>query len=281
MAAEAKSKAAGGSPTTIGEPTIARVWDTLLGGKDNFAGDRDLVKRARAIHPEVADLAWAIHDFRKRAVAQLAGPGRIDQFIECGPGLPTSDQNTHEVAQRFNPEARVLYVDRDRHVVSHARALLATNELVRVIDADPLDAAAIRKHPDLEDFIDWDRPIAVVNTVLLPFAAGQDRGPRAFLTQYIPELVSGSHLVLAFFAIPQDEPPAQLGELSDLFTIWLRGGQFLAVPEIAAMLEGMAVPEPGVTFCDLWWPDDSVDEPARDSIRRCAVGVVAQQQAHP
>jgi len=280
MAGEAKSKAAGGSPTTIGEPTIARVWDALLGGKDNFAGDRDLVKRARAIHPEVAGLAWAIHDFRKRAVAQLAGPGRIDQFIECGPGLPTSDQNTHAVAQRINPEARVLYVDRDRHVVTHARALLATNELVRVIDADPLDAAGIRKHPELEDFIDWNRPIAMVNTVLLLFAAGQDRGPSEFLTQYLPELVNGSHLVLAFFATPQDEPPASLSELSDLFTSSrLGGGQFLPVPEIAAVLEGLVIPEPGLTFCDLWWPDDSIDEPSRDSIRRCAVGVVAQQQS--
>jgi hypothetical protein len=67
-----------------------------------------------------------------------------------------------------------------------------------VIDADPLDAAAIRKHPDLEDFIDWDRPIAMVNTVLLALDGGQDRGPSEFVAQYIPELVSGSHLVLAF-----------------------------------------------------------------------------------
>lgn len=105
----------------------------------------------------------------------------------------------------------MLYVDRDRHVVSHARALMATNELIRVIDADPLDAAAVRKHPDVDGFIDWDRPVAVVNTVLLPFSAGQDRGPSEFLAQYVLELATRSHLVMAFFATPQDELPGGAG----------------------------------------------------------------------
>lgn len=276
MADETTSRGASKSSTVFATPTTARVWDALLGGKDNWAGDRALVERALAIDSEVAGLAHAIHDFRTRAVRHLASDLRIDQFIECGPGLPTSDNNTTNAAQKFNPLARVVYVDRDPTVASHARALLATNQLVRVVEADPLDVGAVRKHPDLEGFIDWGRPVAVINTVLLPFATGQEPGPGDFLTGFVPELVSGSHLVLAFFATAPDERLVRVaGELAELFTTSsLGGGQFLPVPEIAAMLDGLDLVRPGLVPCDLW-RDDRDYEPDADSIRQCAVGAVA------
>ncbi|MEU4607601.1 SAM-dependent methyltransferase [Kribbella sp. NPDC023972] len=123
MADETKSAVSDSPPSVIGGPTVAKVWDALLGGKDNWAGDRELVSRARSIDSEVAGLAGAIHDFRRRAVAQLAGPGRIDQFIECGPGLPTSDHNTRDVVQKINPVAlRALRGSRSPRRLTRPRA---------------------------------------------------------------------------------------------------------------------------------------------------------------
>ena len=104
-------------------PHSARIWNYWLGGKDNYPVDREAGDDYRAIYPEIVDVARASRRFLIRAVRYLAGEAHIQQFLDIGTGLPTAD-NTHEVAQRLAPEARVVYVDNDPVVLAHARALL-------------------------------------------------------------------------------------------------------------------------------------------------------------
>jgi hypothetical protein len=122
----------------------ARVWNYLLGGKDNFAADREAAEYALALMPELVQSARANREFLGRAVRHLAGEAGIRQFLDIGTGLPTAD-NTHEVAQAVAPESRVVYVDNDPMVLVHTRALLTSTPqgATDYIDADLRDPAAI------------------------------------------------------------------------------------------------------------------------------------------
>src|SRR6266545_1660337 len=106
-------------------PHGARVWNYWLGGKDNFAADREAGEQVRQVFPEIVEVARVSRAFLVRAVRYLAGEAGIRQFLDIGTGLPTAD-NTHEVAQRIAPESRIVYVDNDPMVLTHARALLTS-----------------------------------------------------------------------------------------------------------------------------------------------------------
>jgi S-adenosyl methyltransferase len=113
----------------------ARVYDYLLGGRDNFAVDRELADMGRELLPCLPRWARANRDFLVRAIGYLVEEAGIRQFIDIGSGLPTRD-NVHEVAQRLDRDARVAYVDHDPVVAAHGRALLATSEKVVIVEAD-------------------------------------------------------------------------------------------------------------------------------------------------
>src|SRR3982750_1479695 len=120
-----------GSPDQVskldtGVPHSARVWNYWLGGKDNFAADRAVGDQVREIYPDVVEIARASRAFLDRSVRYLTGEAGIRQFLDIGTGLPTAD-NTHQVAQRIDPSSRVVYVDNDPLVMSHARALLTSS----------------------------------------------------------------------------------------------------------------------------------------------------------
>src|SRR3954469_2800974 len=136
-------------------PHSARVWNYLLGGKDNYPVDSEVGEAILATFPEFATVARLQRQFLVRAVRYLAGEAGIRQFLDIGTGLPTAD-NTHEVAQRIAPDSRVLYVDNDPLVMTHARALLtSTGEGVTdYIQADLRDPQAILAAPQLRDTLD-------------------------------------------------------------------------------------------------------------------------------
>jgi O-methyltransferase involved in polyketide biosynthesis len=148
-------------------PNIARVYDYWLGGKDNFAADRDLAEKIYAINPLVAEMVRANRAFVVAAVTRAAQAG-VTQFLDLGAGLPTHP-STDEAAREINPGARIAYVDNDPIVVSHARALLASRPGVAAAAADLTDAAAVLADPGVSQVIDPGRPVCVIMACVLHF----------------------------------------------------------------------------------------------------------------
>src|SRR3569833_4275224 len=134
-------------------PTAARIYDYLLGGCHNFAGDRAIGDRLITGMPDVTGVARANRAFLRRAVNHCAAQG-IDQFLDIGSGIPTLG-NVHEVAQRANPEARVVYVDLDPVAVEHSRALLVDNDRAAVIEQNLHNAEEILAHPEVRGVLDF------------------------------------------------------------------------------------------------------------------------------
>src|SRR5207302_6716285 len=156
--------------------SIARVYDAALNGKDNYEIDRQVLAQVRTVAPAVNDLAWANRDFLIRSARFLVMQAGIDQFLDLGSGLPTAE-NTHQVVQRINPEAKVLYVDNDPVVLAHGRALIEENANTHFVAGDIFHPEEIMTHPEIRDFLDFSRPIALfqVRTIhhYLPDDAGE------------------------------------------------------------------------------------------------------------
>ncbi|MFI0355253.1 SAM-dependent methyltransferase [Actinomadura sp. 9N407] len=175
-------------------PSVARMYDYYLGGKDNFAADRRAADQVVAAMPNVLEFTRANRRLLSRAVTMLAERG-VRQFLDIGSGLPTQE-NTHEVAQRAASDAQVIYVDNDPIVLVHARALLADNPLTTVVQADLLEPQGILDHPEVKARIDFDQPVAVLLLAILHFIPDEARPAEIVSTLRAP-LVPGSHLVIS------------------------------------------------------------------------------------
>src|SRR6266851_9400091 len=156
----------GGIDTTT--PNVARIYDYLLGGKDNFAADREAARQLIEAIPDVAAIARDNRSFLGRVVRYLATSGGIRQFLDLGGGLPTQ-ANVHELAQAVAPGARVVYVDNDPVVASHGRALLASGDQVGMVLGDLRNPANIMQDPGVTGLIDLTQPVAVLCTSTLHF----------------------------------------------------------------------------------------------------------------
>jgi S-adenosyl methyltransferase len=154
-------------PFDTAKPNVARVWDYWLGGKDNFAADRELAQKMLELYPLSAQMARENRQFLGRAVGYVADQG-IRQFIDVGAGLPTA-VNTHDVACRAAPGAKVAYVDNDPVVLAHAQALLATAPGVIALAGDMRDPDAILADPGLARLIRLDEPVCVLLSGVLHF----------------------------------------------------------------------------------------------------------------
>jgi SAM-dependent methyltransferase len=176
-------------------PHAARVYDYYLGGKDNFAADREMAEKARASWGTIRTSARENRAFLGRAVRYLAGQAGIRQFLDIGAGLPSAD-NVHEVAQGTAPSCRVVYVDNDPLVLTHARALLTSGPEGRTayIHADLRDPAGILAHPVTRDVLDFTQPIALMLVGVLHLVPDEDR-PREIMTTLLDALPPGSYLV--------------------------------------------------------------------------------------
>ncbi|MFB7445751.1 SAM-dependent methyltransferase, partial [Streptomyces mirabilis] len=155
-----------GSSIDPARPSIARVYDYLLGGKDNYAVDREIGDVFKRDLPGSVAIAFANRAALTRAVREIAKTTDIRQFIDLGSGLPTAD-NVHQVAQRHAPESRVVYVDIDPQVLVHGRALLENNHRTRVVAVDVRNPEGIHTHPDTLEIIDFTRPVAVILSAIL------------------------------------------------------------------------------------------------------------------
>jgi O-methyltransferase involved in polyketide biosynthesis len=173
-------------------PSIARVYDFLLGGKDNFAADRAVAQKLLAVYPPIIETVPESRRFAERAVTWVAGQG-ITQFIDLGAGLPTAP-NTHVTAQAASPAAAVAYVDNDPVVISHLAALLAHHSArVAVISGDLHDRDAILGATGLRAVIDLSKPVCVVMGMILHFDTAD--AAAGLVKRYMSAAAPGSHLI--------------------------------------------------------------------------------------
>jgi hypothetical protein len=196
------------------KPSIARVYDYLLGGKDNFAVDREVGEMSLRIMPDGREGPRSNRAFLRRAVHYLAADAGIRQFLDLGSGLP-SQGNVHEVAQAVDRKARVVYVDYDPVVLAHARALLA-GDYSEVVLADLREPGRIFDHPTVNAMLDLDRPVAVLLLSVLHHI-GDDADPAGIVAAYRDAVVPGSHLAVTHLHKPgpehlEDRELADLGE---------------------------------------------------------------------
>ncbi|MFF2041471.1 SAM-dependent methyltransferase [Kitasatospora sp. NPDC058170] len=253
-------------------PHPARMYDYYLGGKDNFPADRAAAERALAANPEFRSTARANRAFLHRAVRFAAGLG-IDQFLDIGTGIPTAG-NTHEIAQAVNPHARVVYVDNDPIVLTHARALMAGTGFGRtaVLQADLRDPAGVLDAAEAEKLLDFDRPVALVLAAVLHFLPDEDK-PYEVLSTLLDALAPGSHLILSHGTA--DFIPA---EVRDRVTgVYNRATAPLvgrSREQVQAFLDGLEVLEPGVVTVPLWRPEDA---PGPGAERVSMYGAVARK----
>jgi O-methyltransferase involved in polyketide biosynthesis len=233
-------------------PHAPRIWNYWLGGKDNFAVDREIGDRMAAMYPDIVRLARADRAFLGRAVRHLVEEEGIRQFLDIGTGLPTAE-NTHEVAQALAPECRVVYVDNDPLVLSHARAVLVgTPEgAVDYVDMDLHDPETVLCHA--AGTLDLARPVAVMLLGVLIYVDDTEEA-YAIVRRLMEPLAPGSFLVVAHstsevYGEATEEVVRQRNRAVDP-PMTLRSG-----PEIVRFFDGLRLLEPGMVSCTRWRPD--------------------------
>jgi S-adenosyl methyltransferase len=236
-------------------PHPARVYDYLLGGKDNYEADRAAAEEGIKANPNSLVPPRENRAFLRRAVSYLAGEARIDQFLDIGTGIPTSP-NVHEVAQAADPRARVVYVDNDPIVLAHARALLTSHPAGQTsyIDADLRNVEEILGSEKLPGTLDLSRPVALLLIAIMHFIPTAD-GPHGICQRLLDALPSGSYLALSH--LTGDFDPAAWEKVSQIYR---RNGVIMEVrslAEIERFFTGLELVEPGVVSVQRWRPDDT------------------------
>ncbi|GGO12631.1 SAM-dependent methyltransferase [Microbispora rosea subsp. aerata] len=238
------------------KPSVSRVYDFMLGGKDNFAVDRQVAEAALRIAPDAPAAARSNRAFLRRVVRHLAGEAGVRQFLDIGSGLPTQG-NVHEVAQQIAPDARVVYVDNDPIVLAHGRALLAKNGGTTVVEADIRAPEAIIDHPAVRSLIDFEQPVGLLLFGILHHLH-DDEEPEAIAARLRAALPSGSYVALSHFHNPGPDMPEvseQATAAEKLFNEHLGTGRWRTRDEILAYFGDLQLLEPGLVPLAEWRPD--------------------------
>jgi SAM-dependent methyltransferase len=238
-------------------PHPARMYDAYLGGKDNYAADREAVRQVLRAAPEVRDTARANRAFLQRAVRFLAGEAGIRQFLDIGTGIPAAG-NVHEVAGQVAPGTRVVYVDNDPIVHTHANALLAGNGTTRIVLADLREPEAILGHPKVGELIDFSEPVGLLLVAIVHFIP-DDEQPAEIVATLRDALPPGSYLALSHATADFRTEAAQLAAAvydQATSTLTLRGHA-----QIAALFDGWDLVDPGLVQMPLWRPDGKPPRP--------------------
>jgi S-adenosyl methyltransferase len=242
-------------PTGIdfSKPTVARVYDYLLGGHDNFAADRTAADALNAKYNGGAtEVCVSNRRALQRAVRYLATEAGIRQFIDIGSGLPTQE-NVHEIAHHLDPTARVVYVDKDPIVLAHGRALLADNQTTSVAQADAADPDSILDAPETRQLIDFDKPWAVLMASVLHHLADHE-DPVGVTRRLIARMPSGSYLFTVNL-LREDHPQADAQLEADVVSR-VGSGFIRTWDQIRRYYEGLEMVEPGLVYANDWRPTD-------------------------
>ncbi|KAL7939914.1 S-adenosyl-L-methionine dependent methyltransferase [Trichoderma chlorosporum] len=248
----------------VSRPTVARMYDFYLGGKNNFPSDRAAVAAVKEALPNIIEIVAEGRHFLRRVVRYMCYQG-IDQFIDIGSGLPSAD-NTHQVAQRVNPNARVVYVDIDEAAVIQGRQILSGNSSTAFIQGSVLELQLILNHPETRNLIDFSKPVGIVMMGLLHFFdIGVDRGILNLLRQSLApgSLVSFTHGVLDY---------QKKEAIENLLAAYARTPTPLimrTMKDIKRIMEGFPAVEPGLVLLHDWkmeMAEEGEPEPPRSLI---------------
>ena len=241
--------------TTVAHP--ARVYDYWLGGKDNFAPDREAARRVLEHNPAIVPGVRANRAFLARVVSFLTAERGIDQYLDLGTGLPSAN-NVHEVAQAVNPAARVVYVDNDPIVLVHAHALLTgAPGTVSYVSADIREAEPVIR--EAARTLDLDRPVAVLLLMTLQFVTAP-HDPHALVRRLMEAVPSGSFLVISHPGSDIDESANQGTRTYNSMVSTSMARRSRA--EITEFFDGLELVEPGVVQIPLWRPGPDDEVPA-------------------
>lgn len=247
----------GGTSVNSSVAHPARVYNAWLGGRDNYPADQEAAELAAAANPRIVPAVRANRAFLGRAVRELSGTAGIRQFLDIGTGIPTAD-NTHEVAQRVAPDARIVYVDNDPVVLAHAHALLTSTREGRTayLDADLYEPEAVLEAA--AGTLDLSRPVALMILNTLGHVADHGRA-RDLVARLMAGLPSGSYLVIS------DSTATSEGMIAASEAYNKSGAvpyHVRSVAEIAAFFDGLDVLEPGIVRVPEWRPDSETAAPA-------------------
>jgi hypothetical protein len=257
-----------GSPAQEGVPELdtrhahpARIYNYWLGGKDNFAADREAAEQAIAANPGIVADVRANRAFLVRVVRYLTAECGVRQFLDIGTGLPTAD-NTHQVAQVVAPDARIVYVDNDPVVLRHAQALLSSTPqgACDYVEADLRDTAGIVRAASRT--LDFSAPVALMLLIILHLIPDAD-GPYGIVAELVRALPADSYLVLAHPA--SDIRAAQMAEMTKRVNERMSGPQATMRDRaaITRFFDGLELLEPGVVQPQQWRPEPGTHGPSQ------------------
>lgn len=229
-------------------PSPARTYDYLLGGHDHYQVDRDVSDAVVERWPGIVDVVRTVRAWTIGAATYLAAEEGVDQFLDLGSGLPTAE-NVHQVVQRINPDARVVYVDHDPIVLAHGRYLLAGSPQTDYADADIRDVGKVLAGAARS--LDFSRPIAVVCSSVLHYVEGD---PVALMGAYAGAVAPGSYLAASLAS--DDGDPALLQEVIQIWTAGGGGFYPRSRDEINRIFDGHELVPPGVELTERWWRPD-------------------------
>jgi hypothetical protein len=242
-------------------PNVARVWNYLVGGRDNFAADRFAAQQLIDAAPVMEAIGPASRAFLRRVVTYLAADAGVRQFLDIGTGIPTAG-NTHEVAQAVAPRSRIVLVDNDLVVLVHARALLRSSPegVTSYLDADVREPVKIVEAA--RETLDFDQPVALVLIDVLNFIEGTPGEIAAILRPLLDAVPSGSYLALTQAASDLDQTlitaQRRWNEMATT-PVWLRDRA-----AVASWFDGLELIEPGLVEVDKWRPAEG--DPVYDGV---------------
>jgi SAM-dependent methyltransferase len=248
-------------------PNVARIYDYMLGGKDNFTADREAADQLLAAVPHFAGIVHDNRSFIGRAVRFLAGEAGIRQFLDLGAGLPAQSP-VHEMAQAIAPDALVVYVDNDPMVCAHGRALLRPVDRIAVVRGDLRRPAGILRHPEVTGLLDFSRPVAVLCAAVLHFVPDEDK-PHEIIAAYRDHLAPGSYLVITHgpSGTPEEDPSGYIESVTSVYQQASANLHVRPLPEIERFFDGFELVDPGVAWMTEWRPDPGIPPLAGRSLR--------------
>jgi hypothetical protein len=241
---------------------VARVYDYWLGGKDNFAADREAGDEAIRAYPDMYSSVRANRAFLRRAVTYMAAEQGIRQFLDIGTGLPSAN-NTHEVAQAIAPESRIVYVDNDPIVLAHARALLTSSRegATGYLDADARNPGKILGAA--AELLDFRQPVAVLLVAILQLV-GDDDDPYGLVSEFMRAVPAGSFLVISHVPSDMQRQASGVAEAASLLSRLLTQHVTPRSREgVTRFFDGLDLIDPGVVPVQQWRPETDNDAAAR------------------
>jgi hypothetical protein len=241
---------------------VARIYNYWLGGKDNFAADREAGDAAIEAYPDMYSSVRANRAFLKRTVRYLASEVGIRQFLDIGTGLPSAD-NTHEVAQSIAPESRIVYVDNDPVVLTHARALLTSSPqgATGYLDADARETGKILTAA--ADLLDFEKPVAVLLVAILQLV-GDDDDPYGLVAELMRAVPAGSFLVISHVPSDMQRQATGVAKAASLLSgLMTQRVTPRSQEQVTRFFDGLELIEPGVVPIQRWRPDSAAEASSR------------------